>query len=88
LKLDKQYKYWEFYYDTDVPEEKERQCVAVTWSDEWQGVELLKWSEEDLIEYLYSEIEYAWKYKLEKINKRKVKYAINELNKIKVELGI
>jgi hypothetical protein len=91
--INKKFKYWEFYYDETndenvYPTEKDRQCIGSVWSDEWSGLELFNYTDEDLKTHLLQDVEDKWKYGGEKINKGLVRHAIAEFKKIKEELKI
>jgi hypothetical protein len=93
LEINKKYKYWEFYYDESngksvCPTKVSRQCVASIWDEEWRGVELLKYSDEELRTNLLQDIEDKRKYEGVRINKGLIRHAIAELRKIKEELGV
>ncbi|MWV44843.1 hypothetical protein GRF59_14575 [Paenibacillus sp. HJL G12] len=83
MKINKKYKYWEFYYDEEMsdityPTPEDRQCIGSIWSDEWSGLELFEMTDEQLKEHLLGDI----KYYHEDVDKRKIKSAIKELREI------
>ncbi|MNK73657.1 hypothetical protein D3C87_931550 [compost metagenome] len=92
MKINKKYKYWEFYYDEEMsdityPTSEDRQCIGSIWSDEWSGVEIFKMSDEDLKSFLSEDIRY-YEVAGEKVDKRKIRAAINELRKLQKKLQI
>ncbi|WP_431785900.1 hypothetical protein [Paenibacillus lactis] len=91
-KINGKFTYWEFFFDEDMvdstyPTLEGRQCVGSIWSDEWSGLELFEMSDEELKAHLLEDIRtYEWSG--EKVDKRKIKAAINELRKIQKEQAI
>ncbi|MCM3257088.1 hypothetical protein M3664_04735 [Paenibacillus lautus] len=91
-KINGKFTYWEFFFDEDMPDStyptpEDRQCVGSIWSDEWSGLELFEMSDEELKAHLLEDIRtYEWSG--EKVDKRKIKAAINELRKIQKEQAI
>jgi len=79
LKINKKYKYWEFYFDED----DNCQCAATHWSDEWERLETLKqYSDTELEGLLLDNQEFAKTHRQEKVTKRSIAPAIKEFRQI------
>ncbi|GMX64518.1 hypothetical protein Elgi_37870 [Paenibacillus elgii] len=82
MKINKKYKYWEFYYDED----DNCQCAATHWSEEWKRLEeLKKYSDEELEALILDNQSFAKTYRNEKVTKRSVAPAIKEFKQIITE---
>ncbi|MNW53777.1 hypothetical protein D3C74_313510 [compost metagenome] len=77
--INQKYKYWELWYDN----EEKRQFAATHWTEEWTDIEELKNIEEsDIVELIADDQEFAKNYRGEKVTKKSIRPAVDEIKGI------